>query len=154
MFAMLLAACAISCTKRPLSVPDGDIAASLASAPAIGAHAFEPTSLLGKPTLVLFVSPTCEHCLAEMPRAQQVAAAEHANIVAVFVVGKRANAEDASRSMHFAGPVLVDDGTLRHKYEITGVPYTLVLKADGHGAVALRGEQDESDIRDAIAAAR
>ena len=149
----MLLVLAISCTKR-LPVPDGDIAGSLITAPAIGEHAFEPASLLGKPTLVMFVSPTCEHCLAELPRAQAVVKETDANIVAVFVVGKKANAEAVARSTHFEGPVLVDDGTLRKKYDITGVPYTLVLKRDGHAATALRGEQDESTIRDALAGAR
>ena len=149
----MLLVLAISCTK-PLPVPDGDVAATLASAPAIGEHAFDPASLLGKPTLVMFVSPTCEHCLAELPRAQAVAKETEANIVAVFVIGKKANAEAVARSTHFEGTVLLDDGTLRKKYDITGVPYTLVLKRDGHAVVALRGEQDEAAIRDALGSAR
>ncbi len=142
-----------ACTKR-LPVPEGDIAGALASAVPIDDIPFDPSSILGKPTLVMFVSPTCEHCLAELPRAQAVVKEVDANIVAVFVLGKKANAEAVAKSTSFEGEVLVDDGTLRKKYDITGVPYTLILKRDGHAVTALRGEQDESAIRDALADAR
>ena len=76
----LLLLLAISCTKR-LPVPDGDVARSLASAATLTDGSFEPSSLLGKPTLVMFVSPTCEHCLAELPRAQAVVKETEATIV-------------------------------------------------------------------------
>jgi len=142
----------ISCTK-PAPVPDGDVAASL-TAPTADGHPFDPSTLRGKPSLVVFASPTCDHCLTELPRAQAVAAEANANVVAVFVNGKQDAIEQVIAQAHFTGPVLFDDSTLRTKYGITGVPYTLVIRRDGHAVAALAGEQDDADIREALRGAQ
>ena len=149
---VLLLALAISACHRRARVPEGDIASSL-TLPALG-DPLETSSLLGKPTLVVFVSPTCPHCIAELPLAQDAARASDANIVAVFVVGKRENAAGVVQTTKFTGPVLVDDGTLRRRYEVKSVPYTLILRPDGHANDAFLGKQDEATLRDAIADAR
>jgi len=136
---------------RRAAVPDGDVAATL-SAKSLGQHAFDPASLKGKPSIVMFVSPVCPHCLKEMPIAAKVAHEADANVLAIFVVGKPQNATDIAQ--HFAGTSLWDDGTLKAKYAIKAVPYTLVLGPDGHAVSAYEGAQDESTLRDAIADAR
>ncbi|HEV7555268.1 MAG TPA: thioredoxin family protein, partial [Kofleriaceae bacterium] len=69
------------------AVPAGDIASTL-TAKALGEHAFDPQSLKGKPSIVMFVSPVCPHCLKEMPIAAKVGHDAGANVVAIFVVGK------------------------------------------------------------------
>jgi thiol-disulfide isomerase/thioredoxin len=140
------------CHKGP-GVPSGDIAASL-TAPSADERTFDPASLLGKPTLVVFASPTCGHCATELPMAQAAAAAENANIVAVYVVGAKKNAASVAKSLKFTAPVLVDDGTLRTRYDIKAVPYMLVLGPDGHAVDAFRGETDEATLRSALADAR
>ena len=121
--------------------------------PAMGDQ-LDTDSLLGKPTLVVFVSPTCEHCLTELPLAQDAAQAADANVVAVFVVGNRENAAGIVQTAKFTGPVLIDDGTLRRQYEVTGVPYTLVLRPDGHASDALVGTQTRATLQGALAEAR
>jgi len=150
---LLIVALLISGCHRHAQVPDGDVTAAL-TLPSLGAYKLEPASLHGRPTLVLFVSPTCPHCLAELPLANEAARDADANLVAVFVVGKRENAEDIVRTTKFTGHVLIDDGTLRKKYAINSVPYTLVLAADGHACDAFIGKQDASTLKDAIADAR
>ena len=149
---LLLVFLALACHRGPRP-PDGDIAASL-TAPAIGEHAFDPSSIKGKPSLVLFVTPTCPHCLKTLPAAAEAARAEGANAVAVFVVGKAENATDVLSHAHFTGPALVDDGSLRRRYAINQVPTTLVLGPDGHACDEYIGEQDESTLRGAISRAR
>jgi thiol-disulfide isomerase/thioredoxin len=149
---LLLLALVIAACHRRTRVPDGDITASL-TLPALG-DPLETTSLLGKPTLVVFVSPTCPHCVAELPLAQGAARASDANIVAVFVVGKRENATGVVQATKFTGPALIDDGTLRRRYDVTSVPYTLVLRPDGSASDAFVGKQDEATLKDAIADAR
>lgn len=120
----------------------------------IDGKAFDPSVLRGKPSIVMFVSPTCPHCIEQIPAAQKVAKANDVNVVAVFIVGKAENAKGVISHTKFEGPALIDDGTLRRKYGVRAVPYTLVLGADGHAREALRGAQDESRLEDAVADAR
>ena len=107
-----------------------------------------------KPSLVMFVTPTCSHCRAMIPRAAAAAYAKDANVVAVFVTGRADNARGVVAYTQFKGPALLDDGTLRNRYHVDAVPFTLVLKADGHAVEAFQGEQEESTLADALASAR
>ena len=151
---LLLVGLAIAgCKRNDTPVPAGDIAATLAL-PSLGAHAFDPASLRGKPSLVMFVTPTCPHCIATIPRGAAAAQAQGANVVAVFVAGSKANAEGVVSHAKFPGAALIDDGTLRRKYNIRAVPYSLVLGADGHAREAFRGEQDASTFRESLADAK
>jgi thiol-disulfide isomerase/thioredoxin len=142
----------VSC-RHAEKLPDGDVAATL-TVESVGASKLDPASLHGKPSLVLFVTPTCPHCLVTIPRAAAAAQAQGANVVAVFVAGRAQNAIGVIASTKFPGPVLVDDGTLTKRYGVKSVPYTLVLGPDGHARDAFIGEQDESTFRDALADAR
>lgn len=146
-------ALAITACKRGEPVPDGDVTASL-TMQSLGERTFDPASLKGKPSLVMFVTPTCSHCLKTIPNGMAAAKAEGANVVAVFVAGGKQNAEGIISTTKFPGAALIDDGTLRKKYNIKAVPYSLVLGADGHAKDAFRGEQDESTFRDALADAK
>jgi thiol-disulfide isomerase/thioredoxin len=141
------------CKRNDTPIPSGDIASTLAL-PSVGAYSFDPASLKGKPALVMFVTPTCPHCLVTIPRGAAAAKAEGANVVAVFVAGNKANAEGVVSHAKFPGTALVDDGTLRKKYNIRGVPYTLVLGPDGKAVEAFRGEQEEATFREALADAK
>src|SRR6185503_17871996 len=98
----------VSGCKRKAPVPAGDIASTL-SLPSLGQFSFDPASLKGKPSLVMFVTPTCPHCLATIPRGLAAATAEGANVVAVFVAGTKANAEGVVSHAKFTGVALVDE---------------------------------------------
>lgn len=151
---LLLVALAIAgCKRNTKPVPPGDIASTLAL-PSVGAYSFDPASLKGKPALVMFVTPTCPHCLVTIPRGAAAAQAEGANVVAVFVAGNKANAEGVVSHAKFPGAALVDDGTLRKKYNIRGVPYSLVLGPDGTARDVFHGEQEEATFREALADAK
>ena len=141
------------CKRNNTPIPEGDVAATLAL-PSVGAHAFDPASLKGKPALVMFVTPTCPHCLVTIPRGAEAAEAQGANVVAVFVSGTKANAEGVVSHVKFPGTALVDDGTLRRKYKIRGVPYSVVLGPDGTAREAFIGEQDVATFRDALSDAK
>src|SRR5262245_22497285 len=88
------------CKRNNVPVPSGDVAASL-TLPSVGAYSFDPASLKGKPSLVMFVTPTCPHCLATIPRGAAAAAAQGANLVAVFVAGKKEAAEGVASHTKF-----------------------------------------------------
>lgn len=142
------------CKRNTTPVPPGDVAAALAL-PSLGAIAFDPASLKGKPSLVMFVTPTCPHCLATIPRGALAAKAQDANVVAVFVAGTKANAEGVIGHTKFSGVALVDENReLIKKYKIKGVPYSVVLNKNGHAVEAFSGEQDESTFRDALSDAK
>ena len=130
------------CHQGP-KVPDGDVLAAV--------HRPE---LHGKPALVMFVTPTCSHCLATIPRAIEAAAAQGAGLVAVFVAGKEENAKGVIDHAHFPGEWMVDDGALTRRYAIKSVPYILVVGADGVARDAYLGEQETGTLKDALASAK
>jgi thiol-disulfide isomerase/thioredoxin len=155
---LLLAALTISagaCRTKGTELPADDFIAALRPLPTADDSLFDPGNLRGKPTLVLFASPTCGHCMTELPLAEKAAAAEKANMVAVFIVGGKQHAASVKKSKSLVSPVLVDeDGALRAKYGIKGVPYTIVLGPDGRAIEAFRGAQGEEVLREALADAR
>lgn len=143
------------CRTKGNEIPADDFIAALRPLPTADDSLFDPATLRGKPTLLVFASPTCSHCMVELPVAQQAAAAEHANMVAVFIVGNKKHAASVKKSKGLTGPVLVDeDGALRKQYNIRGVPFTVVLDGDGRGVESYRGEQGAKVLREALAAAR
>jgi len=152
-FVLVAGLAAAAGCKHGEPTPDGDILASL-TVPSADDRAFDAASFRGKPTIVMFASPTCGYCAKELPIAHKVAAAEGANMVTVYVAGGKDSATRAAKRGGFDGPVLLDNGTLRDKYGIKGVPYVLVLASDGTARTAFRGLHDESDLRDALADAR
>ena len=153
---VLLAAAISGCKRNSAPVPGGDITASLAL-PSLGPNTFDPESLKGKPSLVMFMTPTCPHCLATIPRAAAAAQAKGANVVAVFVAGQKQNVEGVIANKKFTGVALVPDKegqkALIDKFQIKGVPYALVLGPDGKAREAFRGEQDESTFASALSSA-
>jgi len=158
LFLLILAiALAAGCKRNNTPVPAGDITESL-GLPSLGPVAFDPTSLKGKPSLVMFVTPTCTHCLATIPRAAAAAQAKNANVVAVFVAGQKQNVEGVVSHAKFPGVALVPDKdgqkALIDKFNIRGVPYAVVLGPDGKAREAFRGEQEESTFASALDNAR
>jgi peroxiredoxin len=149
----LMLVVAISGCRHGEKTPDGDILAAL-TAPSVDDKPFDATQFRGKPTILMFASPSCGYCAKELPIAHSVASAEGANMAVVYVSGGKEAASKAAKRGGFNGTVLVDNGTLRDKYGIKGVPYTLILKADGTADTAFRGMQEESDLRSALASAK
>ncbi len=153
MLAALVAA--ISGCAKSVPTPDGDILGALQLPQATEDKIFDPGTLRGKPTLVMFASTSCGFCAKELPIAHKLTTNEGVNMAVVYVKSKKPAALAAAKAGGYDGVVLLDgDGTLSRKYEIQGVPYTLILGADGHATKAFRGLQEEATLRDAIADAR
>lgn len=148
-------AAAISGCAKGVATPDGDILSALTLPQATEDKIFDPGALRGKPTLVMFASPSCGFCAKELPIAHKLTTAEGVNMAVVYVKAKKPAALAAAKAGGYDGVVLLDnDGTLSRKYEIQGVPFTLILGADGHATKAFRGLQEEDTLRSAIADAR
>lgn len=152
LLSIALAISVIGCKNKGVTPPEGDILAAIGALPTADDAPFDAQALRGKPTLVVFASPVCRYCMAELPLAEKAAAAENGNLVAVFIVGGKKHAASIKKSKQMSAPFLVDEGgTLRDKYQIKGVPFTVVLGADGKARSAFRGEQDEDTLREALA---
>lgn len=145
--ALALALLAGAC-KSELAPPPGDVASAL-TVPDLEGETFDPTTLRGKPVILMFWRIGCQYCMNELPIVAKVARAQGAAAVAVLVAGSKESAKEIAKD--FDGIVLVDDGTLRKRYDITKVPYTLVLRGDGTAARAFLGEQSESTLTGAVA---
>ena len=147
---LALTICLAGCTKKEAG-PEGDIVGTLQGT-TIDGTPFDPATLRGKPGLVMFVSPTCPHCVDELTAAPKIT--KDANAVAVFIVGKAENAKGVVEHTKFNGPVIIDDGSLRKKYGVRAVPYTVVVNAEGRATEALRGAQGADRLAEALADAR
>jgi acyl-CoA synthetase (AMP-forming)/AMP-acid ligase II len=124
---------------------------------ALGAAAVPLSTLLNAPGLASLLGDATPRVIVSTSALRPVldaARAAGASIVAVFVVGQRENATGVVQTTKFGGPVLIDDGTLRKRYAVTSVPYTLVLRPDGSASDAFLGQQDAATLQDALADAR
>lgn len=144
-----LAALALGCKRNTVEPPAGDILASLAL-PMVDGNVFDPKPLYDRDVLVMFFSPSCGHCMRELPDG--VAAAEKAGtaVLAVMLNGSSDQAESLSVADRLTTPVIMDDGQIRAKYNIRAVPYTLVLNQGGKAERAFVGAQGESKLADAL----
>jgi thiol-disulfide isomerase/thioredoxin len=144
--AVILLVALVGC-KNELEPPPGDVAAGL-TLDTIDGEPFDPSTLRGKPAIVMFWRPGCQYCMNELPIVAKVARDKGAAAIAVMVTGNQEKAKEIAKG--FDGIVLVDDGTLRARYEIKAVPYTLVLRGDGTASHAFKGEQGESTLASAL----
>lgn len=151
--AIALVVLSVACHRNTAKVPDGDILASL-TIPSLAGDPLDIAALEGKPTLLLFITPSCVHCLATLPHAIEAAKQQATNIVAVFVAGDIARAQRVVDQLKFPGPALHDDGTLRKLYRVDSVPYTVIVGNDGHATDAFEGEQETDTLAHALSRAR
>lgn len=151
--AIALVVLSVACHRNTAKVPDGDILASL-TIPSLAGDPLDIAALEGKPTLLLFITPSCVHCLATLPHAIEAAKQQATNIVAVFVAGDITRAQRVVDQLKFPGPALHDDGTLRKLYSVDSVPYTVIVGKDGHATDAFEGEQETDTLARALSRAR
>ncbi len=149
-FALAIALPALPACHREPPPPPGNIAARL-TIPTRAEAAFDPATLGGKPTLVVFWRPGCPYCREELPNAMRAASERGVPAVAVQIAeGKTAGAEVLTK-LGWQGVDLVDDGTLRRDLKVNHVPWTLVLRADGTAARAFIGRQSYATLKSALA---
>jgi thiol-disulfide isomerase/thioredoxin len=138
-----------ACRREVARPPAGDILADLAL-PTVSGGTFDPEPWYQRDVLVLFFSPTCGHCLKEMPQAIAAANQTGGAVLGVMVSGSREQAVQIAAVENLSSPVIVDDGRLRAKYGIRAVPYTLVLGAGGLAKRAFVGAQGQEQLVDAL----
>jgi thiol-disulfide isomerase/thioredoxin len=143
----------IAACEKGAPVPPGNVAARLALPTADGAT-FDPATLAGKPTVVVFWRPGCPHCRDELPHVLKACKDKGANAVAVQVSESPASGQRVLDGLKWDGAVLTDDGTVRKELKIDKVPWTLVLRPDGTAARSYVGAQTYGTLAGAIAAAK
>ena len=144
----------VACKKEGVTPPPGNVASKLAPLPTQDGAAFDPATLAGKPTVVVFWRPGCPHCREEIPIVRKVTTEKGVNAVAVQVAEETAAGKRALEHSAWKGTALVDNGSMHRELGIDKVPWTLVLRPDGTAARAFVGAQSYSTLASAIEAAR
>ena len=137
----------VGCRQDDVDPPRGNVAEALALQTFDG-QTFDPATLRGKPVVLLFWRVGCSYCMHELPVVAQVARDKGAAAVAVMVAGSKDKGQQIAAG--FDGTMLIDDGSLRVRYDIRKVPYTVILRGDGTAARAYLGEQSASTIAGAL----
>jgi thiol-disulfide isomerase/thioredoxin len=150
--ALALAAFLAAC-KKETPPPPGNVAARLALPTADGTM-FDPATLAGKPTIVVFWRPGCPHCREELPLVRKACKEKGANAVAVQVSEDPGFGQRTLEKVAWEGVALIDDGAARKTLGVDKVPWTLVLRPDGTAAKAFIGAQSYDTLVGALAAAR
>ena len=73
------------------------------------------------------------------------------DLVTVLAKGDPARARAVAAERALTAPILVDDGSLRGKFQVKSTPTTFLLGPDGHALEVLVGGQDRASIERAIA---
>lgn len=120
---------------------------------------FQLKSMRGKVVVLEFWATWCGFCMQAMPRVEQVVESYDGERVVQVTVNLRENKETIAPVLERLGlkpRVALDiDGAAAEKFEVTGLPQTVVIGADGKVANVLTGNSLglEDDLRAAIDAA-
>jgi thiol-disulfide isomerase/thioredoxin len=111
----------------------------------------------GHPLVLAFWASWCGPCMSELPGVERVAkvlrnAPHRARLYAVNTEGNRDGALEGKLRLGLTMPIALDDNSASQAYEVTTIPHTVILDADGHIAAVLRGVQSEDELMRAIVA--
>lgn len=109
-------------------------------------------SLRGKPAAIVFWASWCEPCRQEAPGFARLARSLHgrASLVGVDWEDERAAALAFVRRYGWRFPVLRASGLSGGRYDVIGLPTTLVLDSAGRISSVLRGPQTAADLSRAL----
>lgn len=148
---------AIAACGGAASPPKGDVAGALALRTLDGGH-FDATALRGKACIVTFWRPGCPYCAKALPKIQAAAKKSGATAVSVMTTGKNSDGLKELARLGWSttdGVALVDSADLWKRWDVSGVPYTLIVRPDGTAARVIQGDSAEiDDYAAAVASAR
>jgi len=129
------------------------------AAPALPTQALRPpavtlASLRGHPALVNFWASWCHPCAKEAPELARLGRERSVRLVSVDTGDDAADARRFVAHYGWSFPVLRDDsGSVRERYNITGLPTTFALDARGRIVRTLTGPQTVGSLKAALRAA-
>jgi cytochrome c biogenesis protein CcmG, thiol:disulfide interchange protein DsbE len=112
------------------------------------------TAAAGRPSLVVFWASWCGPCAHEAPAIERISRSDagRGRVVGVNWSDALAAARSFIRRYSWTFSNLRDsEGTVGNDYQLTGLPTTFVLDAHGRIKAELRGPQDESSLKRALA---
>ena len=133
------------------------------SAPAPGAadvKVLEPADFAvadyaGKPLVVNFFGSWCGPCRLEAPDLAKFSAAHPGvQFVGIAVNDRQADAVAFMQEFRLDYPIVLDDGSLRQAWDLTGVPTTIFLDAGGKEADRIVGAADLKRFEESLAKAQ
>lgn len=110
-------------------------------------------SLRGAPALINFWASWCENCREEAAELEKLSRSLNgeATLVGVDYTDKTAGAKSFIRKYGLTFPMLEDaDGVYGARFNLNGLPSTVVLDSQGRIVETLRGPQTEADLRRAL----
>lgn len=110
-------------------------------------------SLRGKPAVVNFWASWCEPCREEAPHLQRFheQRRDRAAVVGVSYTDNLPDARKFIRRYGWTFPNLSDpEGLAGARYELSGLPVTVILDSEGRIAARLRGPQTEASLERAV----
>lgn len=126
-------------------------------APPLPAAVLQPpreslASLRGEPALINFWASWCEPCRQEAPElARFQRSLRGARLVGVDYTDREGPGHDFVHEYGWSFPILDDpDGIYGARYDLPGLPTTVVLDAKGRIVETLRGPQMAADLRQAL----
>jgi len=148
--ATLLAAGA--CRSQP-TPPGGDVVAELPHTLLAGGS-YEPTDLHGHTAIVTFWRPGCPHCAKQLPEALAAAHKTGATAVAIMVTGRKDDGQAEMTRVGWDQVSLMGGLGLVKRWDINGVPWTLIVRPDGTADRLFVGETAEGVLAEALSAVR
>jgi thiol-disulfide isomerase/thioredoxin len=107
----------------------------------------------GKPVLVNFWASWCPGCRAEMPELEKLSRDRPGCLA---VVGIAEDSGDPQEVLAFARergvtyPLLLDDGSAAIGYGVTGIPYSVLIDAQGNVVRLWMGEITREVVKSAV----
>ena len=110
-------------------------------------------SLRGRPVLVNFFGTWCPPCRAELPELEKLAKAQPGCLRVVGVAEDSGSAQDVLAFAEKRGltyPLLLDDGSAGSRYEVTSIPRSVLIDADGKLAGSFAGMVTQAGVEQAV----
>ena len=150
--AAILAACShgtgVKSESEPTKARVGQAAPSWSQATLRG-PSLSLASLRGKPVYLNFFASWCHGCNEEAPAIEATHkkfATQGLRVVGVDVAENARMAEVFRSAHHLSYPIVIDDGTLQHQYDVGALPVQVFIDRKGIVHQVIRGQVSQSTM--------